>query len=73
MIDISTLNYTLVKLLLWLLGSQVDAITISAAKNIQYVFKKLVCLLFFVKGVFDIYLNKSLHTWVDQKVMRLAS
>ena len=41
--------------------SQVDAFTILAAKNIQYVFKKLVCLLFFVKGVFDINLNNLLH------------
>ena len=37
--------------------SQVDAFTISAARNIQYVFKKLVCLKVFVKHVFDMYLN----------------
>ena len=41
--------------------SQVDAFTTSVAKKIQYVFKKLVCLCFFVKGVFDIYLNNLLH------------
>ena len=37
--------------------SQVDAFTISATRNIQYVFKKLVCSIVFVKDVFDIYLN----------------
>ena len=37
--------------------SQVDAFTISAARNIQYVFKKLVCLKVFVKHAFDMYLN----------------
>ena len=37
--------------------SQVDAFTISVAWNIQYVLKKLVCLIGFVKDVFDIYLN----------------
>ena len=40
---------------------QVDAITISAARNIQYVFKKLVCLVGFVKDVFDSYLNSIYH------------
>ena len=37
--------------------SQVDAFTISATRNIQYVLKKLVCLIVFVKDIFDIYLN----------------
>ena len=41
--------------------SQIDAFTISVAKNIQYVFKKLVCLIVFLKDVFDIYLNKMYH------------
>ena len=41
--------------------SQVDAFTISVAKNIRYVFKKLVCLIVFVKDVFDIYLNNMYH------------
>ena len=51
----------LVKLPLWLLGSQVDTFTISAARNIQYVLKKLVCLKVFVKHVFDMYLNNRYH------------
>ena len=37
--------------------SQSDAFAISAIRNIQYVFKKLVCLIVFVKDIFDIYLN----------------
>ena len=41
--------------------SQVDALTISAARNIQYVFKMLLCLKVFVKDVFDMYLNKRHH------------
>ena len=41
--------------------SQINAFTISAARNIQYVFKKLVCLIVFVKDVFDIYLNNRYH------------
>ena len=41
--------------------SQVDAFTISVARNIKYVFKKLVCLIVFVKDVFDIYLNCIYH------------
>ena len=40
---------------------QVDAFMISAAENIQYVFEKLVCLIVFVKDVFDIYLNNRYH------------
>ena len=41
--------------------SQIDAFTISAIRNIQYVFKKLACLIVFVKDVFDIYLNNIYH------------
>ena len=41
--------------------SQIDAFTISATRNIQYVFKKLVCLKVFVKDIFDIYLNNVYH------------
>ena len=37
--------------------SQSDAFMISATMNIQYVFKKLVGLIVFVKDIFDIYLN----------------
>ena len=37
--------------------SQSDAFMISATRNIQYVFKKLVGLIVFVKDIFDIYLN----------------
>ena len=36
--------------------SEIDAFTISATRNIQYVFKKLACLIVFVKDIFDIYL-----------------
>ena len=41
--------------------SQIDAFTISATRNIQYVFKKLVCLIVFVKDIFDMYLNNIFH------------
>ena len=41
--------------------SQVDAFTISATGNNQFVFKKLACLIVFVKDVFDIYLNNIYH------------
>ena len=41
--------------------SQLDAFTISATRKIQYVFKKLVCLIVFVKDIFDIYLNNIYH------------
>ena len=41
--------------------SQIDAFTISASRNIQYVFKKFVCLIAFVKDKFDIYLNNIYH------------
>ena len=39
-----------------------DAFTISATRNIQYVFKKLACLKVFVKDIFDIYWNNIYHT-----------
>ena len=41
--------------------SQIDAFTISATRDIQYVFKKLACLIVFVKDIFDIYLNNIYH------------
>ena len=41
--------------------SQIDAFTISATMKKQYVFKKLVCLIVFVKDIFDIYLNNIFH------------
>ena len=43
--------------------SQLDAFTISAARNIrvQYGFQKFVYLIVFVKDVFDIYLNNFNH------------
>ena len=41
--------------------SQSDAFTISATRNIQYVFKKLVYLIDFVKDILDIYLNNKYH------------
>ena len=37
--------------------SQIDAFTISATRKMQYVFKKLVCLIVFVKDRFDVHLN----------------
>ena len=41
--------------------SQIDTFTISAIRNIQYVFKKLVCLIVFVKDIFDTCLNNIYH------------
>ena len=41
--------------------SQSDAFRISATRNIQYVFKKLVSLIVFVSDLFDIYLNNIYH------------
>ena len=41
--------------------SQIDAFTIAATRKIQYVFKKLVCLIVFVKDIIDIYLNNIYH------------
>ena len=40
---------------------QVDAFTISATRKIQYAFKKLLCLIVFVKDIFDINLNEMCH------------
>ena len=40
---------------------QSDAFTISAARNIHYGFKKLVCLIVFVKDIFDNFLNNIYH------------
>ena len=41
--------------------SQIDAFTISATRKIQYVFKKLVCLIVSVKDIVDICLNNVYH------------
>ena len=42
--------------------SQIDAFTIAATRNnIQYVYKKLVCLIVSVKDIFHIYLNTISH------------
>ena len=43
------------------INCQIDAFTISATRNIQYVFKKLACLIVFVNNLFDIYLNNIHH------------
>ena len=41
--------------------SQRDAFMISAVRNIQCVLKKLVCLISFVKDIFDFYFNNIYH------------
>ena len=41
--------------------SQINAFTISATMKKQYVFKKIACLIVFVKDIFDIYLNNIYH------------
>ena len=41
--------------------SQSGAFMISATRNIQHFFKKLVGLIVFVKDIFDIYLNNIFH------------
>ena len=41
--------------------SQIDAFTISSASNIHYVFKKLACLVVFLKYIVGIYLNNIYH------------
>ena len=41
--------------------SQINAFTISATRNIQYVFKKLAFLKVFVNDIFYIYLNNIYH------------
>ena len=53
--------------------SQVDAFTISAARNIQHVFKKFECLIVFVKDVFDIYLNNRYHIVFSLHLVRQCS
>ena len=40
---------------------QSDAFTISPTRNIKYVYKRLVCLIVFVKDIFDINLNNTYH------------
>ena len=41
--------------------SHIDAFMISATRNIQYVFKKLACLIVFLKDLFDIYISNLYH------------
>ena len=41
--------------------SRSDAFTMSATMNVQYVFKKLVYLIVFVKDILDIYLTNICH------------
>ena len=41
--------------------TQSDAFAFSDTRNIQYVFKKLVYLIVFVKDILDIYLNNIYH------------
>ena len=41
--------------------NQIDTFTIAATTNIQYVFKKLACLIVFVKDICDTYLNNIYH------------
>ena len=53
--------------------SQIDAFTISATRNIQYVFKKLVCLIVFMKDIFDIYLNNIYHIVFSLHLVCLCS
>ena len=43
------------------IDSPIDVLTISATRNIQYFFKKLVCLTIFVKDIFDNYLINIYH------------
>ena len=50
--------------------SQIDAFTLSAARNIQYVFKKLACLVVFVKDIVDIYLNYINHSVFSLHLVR---
>ena len=49
---------------------QIDAFTISATRNIQYALKKLVCLIVFVKIIFDIYLNSIYHIVFSLHIVR---
>ena len=41
--------------------SQIDAFMSLATRNLQYVFKKFLCLIVFVKGIFATYLNNIYH------------
>ena len=50
--------------------SQGDAFTISASKIIQYDFKKLLCLIAFVKDIFDIYMNNIYHISLSLYLVR---
>ena len=52
--------------------SQIDAFTISANRNIQYVFKNLVCLIVFVKDIFDIYFDNIYYIVFSLQVVRLC-
>ena len=52
--------------------SQSDAFTISAIMNIQYVFKKLACLIVFLNDIFDIYLNNIYHIVFSLHLVRLC-
>ena len=50
--------------------SKIDAFTISSTRNIQYIFKKLACLIVFVKDIFDIYLNNIYHIVFSLQLVR---
>ena len=50
--------------------SQSDVFMISATMNIQYVFKKLVGLIVFVKDIFEIYLNIICHIVFSSYLVR---
>ena len=50
--------------------SQIDTFTISATRNIQYAFKKLVCLIVFVKDIFDTCLNNIYHIFFSLHLVR---
>ena len=52
--------------------SQIDAFTISATMNIQYVFKKLARLIVFVKDIFGIYLNYINHIVFSLHLVRYS-
>ena len=50
--------------------SQSNAFTISATRNIQYVFKKLMGMIVFEKDIFDIYLNNIRHIVLSLYLVR---
>ena len=50
--------------------SQIDAFMISATRSIQYVLKKPVGLIVFVKVIFDIYFNNTSHIVISLYVVR---